>query len=93
MSKQDTLFVASLEKGLRVLNAFRTHRQSLGITDIAQATNLDKSAAQRFTNTLHRLGYLEKDEQTRRYRPAIALMDFSYTYLQQDRLAEIAVAR
>jgi IclR family transcriptional regulator, pca regulon regulatory protein len=93
MSKQDTLFVASLEKGLRVLNAFSTHRESLGITDIALATNLDKSAAQRFTNTLHRLGYLEKDEQTRRYRPAISLMDFSYTYLQQDRLAEIAVAR
>lgn len=93
MSKQDTLFVASLEKGLRVLDAFRGRRESLGVTEIAQATNLDKSAAQRFSNTLHRLGYLEKDEHTRRYRPAIKLMDFSFTYLQQDRLAEMAMAR
>ncbi len=93
MTKQDTLFVNSLAKGLRVLDVFRRTRASLGITEIAQATNMDKSAAQRFTNTLHQLGYLEKDAHTRRYSPAIKLMDFSYTYLQQDRLAEIAVAR
>jgi IclR family pca regulon transcriptional regulator len=93
MNKQDTLFVGSLEKGLRVLDAFRRHPESLGITEIARATGLDKSAAQRFTTTLHRLGYLEKDPQTRRYSPALRLMDFSYAYLRHDRLAEIAVAR
>lgn len=93
MNKQDTLFVTSLEKGMRVLDAFRGPRESLGITEIAEAVSMDKSAAQRFTNTLHRLGYLERDPQTRRYRPAIKLLDFSFTYLQHDRLAEIAVAR
>ncbi len=93
MNKQDTLFVSSLEKGMRVLDAFRGPRDSLGITEIAEATNMDKSAAQRFTNTLHRLGYLERDRQTRRYRPAIKLLDFSFTFLQHDRLAEVAVAR
>ncbi|MEK9752747.1 MAG: IclR family transcriptional regulator [Rhodospirillaceae bacterium] len=93
MNKQDTLFVSSLEKGMRVLDAFRGPRDSLGITEIAEATNMDKSAAQRFTNTLHRLGYLERDPHTRRYRPAIKLLDFSFTYLQHDHLAEVSVAR
>ena len=93
MSKQDTLFVASLEKGLRVLEAFGDRRESLGVTAIARATNMDKSAAQRFANTLHQLGYLEKDTQTRRYRPAIRLLDFSHIYLRHDRLAEVSVAR
>jgi IclR family pca regulon transcriptional regulator len=93
MNKQDTLFVSSLEKGMRVLDAFSGPRDSLGITEIAAATNMDKSAAQRFTNTLHKLGYLERDPHSRRYRPGIKLLDFSYTYLRHDRLAEVAVAR
>ena len=88
-----TLYVGSLEKGFRVLEAFRGAPGDLGLTEIAVRTGLDKSAAQRFTNTLHKLGYLEKDPRTRRYRPAVRLLDLSYTFLQQNRLAEIAVAR
>ncbi len=93
MGQQDTLFVASLEKGLRVLEVFRNQRENLGITDIAHATGFDKSTAQRFTTTLHRLGYLNRDERTRRYSPSIRLMDLAFTYSHQDRLAEIARPR
>ena len=92
-NKAGTLFVSSLEKGFRVLEAFREAPGDLGLTEIALRTGLDKSAAQRFTNTLHQLGYLEKDARSRRYRPASRLMDFSYTFLHQNRLAEIAVVR
>ena len=88
-----TLFVSSLEKGFRVLEAFREAPGDLGITEVALRTGLDKSAAQRFTNTLYQLGYLEKDARSRRYRPALRLMDLSYTFLHQNRLAEIAVVR
>ena len=52
-----TLFVSSLEKGFRVLEAFREAPGDLGITEVALRTGLDKSAAQRFTNTLYQLGY------------------------------------
>jgi len=89
----ETLFVNSVEKGFRVLEALRTGGRPLGLTEIATATGLDKSAAQRFTNTLHALGYLTKDPRTRRYGPGLRLMDFSFTYLSQSRLAEIAVPR
>jgi IclR family transcriptional regulator, pca regulon regulatory protein len=89
----DTLFVGSLEKGFRVLEAFTKALVPLGITEIAQLTGLDKSAAQRFSNTLHQLGYLEKDPATRRYMPAVKLLDLSFTYLAQNHLAEIAVPR
>ena len=76
-----------------MLEAFREAPGDLGLTEIALRTGLDKSAAQRFTNTLHQLGYLEKDARSRRYRPASRLMDFSYTFLHQNRLAEVAVLR
>ena len=88
-----TLFVSSLEKGFRVLEAFREAPGDLSLTEIALRTGLDKSAAQRFTNTLYQLGYLEKDARSRRYRPASRLMDLSYTFLHQNRLSEIAVVR
>ncbi len=96
--RPDTLFVGSVEKGFAVLHAFRTGQRELGLRDlslsqISQISGLEKSASQRFTNTLVKLGYLEKDERTRRYRPALGLIDFYYTYMVSNRLAEIAMPR
>lgn len=93
-----TLFVGSVEKGFAVLRAFRKGQRDMGLRDlslsqIAKISGLDKSAAQRFTNTLVQLGYLDKDQRTKRYRPALGLIDFYYTYLVSNRLAEIAMPR
>lgn len=87
------LFVGSLEKGFRVLAAFGEDFPALGVTEIALRTGLDKSAAQRFSNTLHQLGFLEKDPTTRRYRPARKLMEFAYTYLRHSALGAVAMPR
>ena len=91
--KPNALFVGSLEKGFRVLAAFADSDGALGVTEIAERTGLDKSAAQRFSNTLHQLGYLEKERQTRRYRPAKRLMEFACTYLRHSALGAVAVPR
>jgi len=91
--RSETLFVASLEKGFRILEAFRESPGDLGLTEIAERTGLDKSAAQRFTNTLQELGYLDKDPRSRRYRPAVKLLDMSFTYMRHSHLSEVAVAR
>lgn len=91
--KSSALFVGSLEKGFRVLSAFRDANGALGLTEIAERTGLDKSAAQRFSNTLHQLGYLEKEERTRRYRPAKKLMEFAFTFLRHSSINAIAMPR
>ena len=91
--RPDSLFVASLEKGLRVLRAFDEDHASLGLGEIAARTGLDKSAAQRFSHTLHRLGYLEKDPVTRRFRPARRLMEMAFAYQRHNRIAELAMPR
>ncbi|MCG8561318.1 MAG: IclR family transcriptional regulator [Hyphomicrobiales bacterium] len=93
-----TLFVGSVEKGFRVLDAFRRAQNELGLselglTEVARLSGLDKSAAQRFTNTLAQLGYLDKDPRTRRYRPAIKLAEFYHTYVVGNHLAELAMPR
>ncbi len=76
-----------------MLGAFDDDHPTLGITEIALRTGMDKSAAQRFSNTLHHLGYLEKDAATRRYRPARRLMELAYIYLRHSTLASIAMPR
>src|SRR5262245_40911970 len=76
----DALFIASLEKALRVLYAFRDRPRSLSLTDIAAATGLGMSAAQRFVHTWQTLGYLRKDPRSRRYALAPKLLDFSFMY-------------
>lgn len=87
------LFVGSLKKGFRVLAAFDEEHAILGITEIAQRTGLDKSAAQRFSNTLHQLGMLEKDPVTRRYRPGRRLMEFAFIYMRHSALGAAAMPR
>src|SRR5262245_2729419 len=87
----DPLFIASLEKGLRVLYAFKDHPRSLGLTEIAEATGLGVSAAQRFVHTWQALGYLRKDPRSRRYTLAPKLLDFSFMYQRASGLAEIAM--
>lgn len=92
-SSAHPLYVGSLEKGFRVLAAFGDDCAALGVTEIALRTGLDKSAAQRFSNTLHQLGFLEKDSSTRRYRPGRKLMELAFTFLRHSSLGAAAMPR
>lgn len=78
------LFNNSIEKGMRVLHAFGVERRQLNVAEIARTSGLDRSSAQRVVYTLHRLGYLRKDEATRRYRPSSRVLDFGSAYLVTD---------
>ncbi len=87
---RDPLYIASLPKAMRVLEAFRNTRESLGLTEIGQITGLGKSAAQRFTHTWERMGYLGKDPQTRRYVLTPRVVELGYFFLRSDRLVSRA---
>ncbi|MBL8670097.1 MAG: helix-turn-helix domain-containing protein [Alphaproteobacteria bacterium] len=84
------LFVASVEKALLMLGAFDGERGPLSIADLASTTGIGRSAAQRFAYTLHALGYLRRDETTRRYSLAPRLLSLSRGYLSGDPLLEHA---
>ena len=92
-TKQNTLFVGTLAKGLRVLRAFDETHTELSLGDIAQITSLDKSAVQRLANTLHIEGMLDKDPMTRRYRPSHAWLRMAYAYYWSDSLVARAMPK
>jgi len=91
--KQNTLFVSSLAKGLRILEAFDEEHQALSLGDLGRRTGLDKSATQRLANTLHLTGYLSKDEATKRFSPSHRFLEMAYAYSWSDPVVQLAMPK
>jgi PcaR/PcaU/PobR family beta-ketoadipate pathway transcriptional regulator len=88
-------FIEALHRGLRVLEAFTEEGpakkgKELSLVQIADAVNLDKSTAFRFVYTLQELGYLERDEASKRYRPGLKLLELGFTALERMDLVRLA---
>lgn len=91
--KQDTLFVSSLDKGMRILGAFGEERSELGLSELVEITGLDMSAVQRLVRTFHRIGYLDRIPETRRYRPSLKCLHLASAYLWADPLVQLAMPK
>jgi DNA-binding IclR family transcriptional regulator len=72
--------VESVSRALRLLEAFAVSPKPLSLSQLADAAKIDKSAAQRLSNTLLQLGYLEKTAGG--LVPGCKLLDRSYDYLR-----------
>ncbi|MDT8304296.1 MAG: IclR family transcriptional regulator [Anaerolineae bacterium] len=83
-------FIGTIHRGLRILEAFSEARPSLSLVEIAAAVDLDKSTAFRFVYTLQELGYLERDPETKRYRPGLKVLRLGFTVLNGLDSAQIA---
>lgn len=87
---ESPLFNASLEKGLEVIRAFSAARRDMNLPELAEASGLSKSAAQRFAFTLEALGYLRKNKKTKRYSLSPKCLDLGFGYLQANWLIDHA---
>ncbi len=68
---------ASLLNGLAVLEAFSIENPVLGVTEIANRVNLHKSTVSRILNGLTEAGYIQRDEDTGRFRLGLGLIMLS----------------
>lgn len=80
----------SLERGLAILAAFTPDRPMLGISELAQRLSMTRSTTHRYVATLARLGYLDQDEATRKYRLGPRVLDLGFSVLGSLDLREIA---
>jgi IclR family pca regulon transcriptional regulator len=90
-TSESGLHNSSIVKGLQVLEAFDRGRSPLTLTQLVALTGLEKSAVQRFTATLVRLGYLRKDPVLKAYAPAPRLLHLGTSYLRTSALVERAM--
>ncbi|WP_108659590.1 IclR family transcriptional regulator [Acuticoccus kandeliae] len=82
------LFVSTVDRVMRVLEAFGGSRERLTIADIAKRTGLGRSAAQRLVYTLDHLGYLDRDATGRLYGVSTRLAHLSGELFGRDSLPD-----
>ncbi|SCY67485.1 IclR family transcriptional regulator domain-containing protein [Microvirga guangxiensis] len=82
---EDRDFVASLEKGLQVIEAFDANRPRLTLTDVAKITGITRAAARRYLRTLTKLHYADFDGRYFSLSPRI--LRLGYAYLSSTALA------
>lgn len=75
---EDRDFVASLEKGLAVIEAFDAHRPRLTLSDVAKLTGITRAAARRYLKTLTRLNYADFDGRYFSLSPRILRLGYAY---------------
>ena len=85
------LYVASLAKGMILLESFKEGSPFLGITELARITGFEKNLVQRLSNTLHKMGYLEKDEIRRKYYLSPRILKHSFNYLRSRKTFALAM--
>ena len=78
-------FVLSLARGLRVVEVFNSHSESLSIADIARTTELSRAAVRRLLITLELLGYIEANG--RKYRLCHGVLHLGMSSNQQPSIA------
>ncbi len=74
----DRDFVASLEKGLLVIEAFDATRPRLTLSDVARLTGITRAAARRYLRTLTRLNYADFDGRYFSLSPRILRLGYAY---------------
>jgi len=74
----DRDFVASLEKGLMVIEAFDAGRQRLTLSDVAKLTGITRAAARRYLLTLVKLNYADFDGRYFTLSPRILRLGYAY---------------
>ena len=89
IEKQPTDFVGSFAKGLSVLNAFSGIQKSMTLTEVAELTDMSRSAARRFLITLTTLGYTKMEGRYFSLTPKV--LSFSAMYLASDALPDVAM--
>lgn len=74
MSESSGVKIQSLERAFEILRLFKKHDE-IGISEIAQSVNLSKSTAFGLVNTLVKIGFLEKDADSKKYRLGMELFE------------------
>jgi len=81
-------FVKSLERGLAVIRAFDADHTQLTLSEVAQATRLNRATSRRFLRTFAEVGYVYTDGRVFSLRPRV--LELGTAYLSALRLPAVA---
>ncbi|RAK25765.1 IclR family transcriptional regulator [Falsochrobactrum ovis] len=89
--RSNPLMVQSVAKAFNILRSFDRYNPAMTLSQLAQKAEIDISTAQRFAHTLHELGYLDKNPQSRQYELSIKALDLAYHFIGSSKLVDRAM--
>jgi len=75
MQKNEGVKIQSVVRAAEILQCFRGNNKELGISEIADRMCLSKSTTFGLVNTLKSIGYLEQNQENKKYRLGIKLFE------------------
>ncbi|WP_254602292.1 IclR family transcriptional regulator [Burkholderia lata] len=85
-----TVVVAPVARGLSILSAFTPDKPSLGNQEIADATGIPAPTVLRLLRSLVTLGYLHRDDRSKRYSLASASLALGYAAIADPEMLRLA---
>ena len=86
-ARAGTEFVESLDRGLRVLQAFGAERRAMTLSDLAKSVNLPRATVRRILMTLVRSGFATGDDRLFALTPRVLLL--ASAYLASDQITTV----
>lgn len=83
-------FIESLARGLAILTLLAERAKPLGLTELSAELGLSISTLQRFTYTLQKLGYLQRDPESKKFRLHSKVLSLGFLFLSGSDLVEVA---
>ena len=80
----------SLARGLAILSSFHSDRALIGVSELSRGLELSRSTVHRYVATLAKLGYLQQDPDSKRYRLGPRVLDLGFSALNSMDLLEIS---
>ena len=77
-------------RALDILEAFMETNEALGITELSRRVNLNKSTAYRIVQALRTRNYIIQDHQTNKYSLGHRILRLASSFLNQNKLRELA---
>jgi IclR family transcriptional regulator, pca regulon regulatory protein len=71
-------FVEALDRGLRVIQAFRADRRPMTLSDLAKLSNLPRATVRRILMTLQKSGFVTGDERLFSLTPRVLVLASAY---------------
>lgn len=83
-------FITSLSRGLSLLSALAESPTPLNLTELSRVLRLRTSTVQRMTYTLKQLGYLDRDEDTKKFRTGPKTLSMGLSVIRNLNLRKVA---
>jgi len=82
--------VEALARGLKILALFSDQEPWLGLSEIARRTGLSTATCLRLLRTLQHLDFVEQADDTKKYRPSVAVLHLGFAALAGLGLRDVA---